>query len=253
MKGRVLKQDLSTTSRKLIAAARELAAQANRLKFKPPVTHVYNPLDYAWPAHEMYLRNFGGGPKRVVFLGMNPGPFGMAQTGVPFGEVAAVRDWLKIHAAVGRPKLEHPKRPVQGFGCPRSEVSGRRLWGLFAERFGPPERFFTGHFVVNYCPLVFCEASGRNRTPDKLPAAEQTRLFAVCDTHLRRALEILEPEWLIGLGGFATERGQVAAAKLNLKLGQILHPSPASPAANRGWARVVTRQLVELGVWRDAP
>ena len=36
--------------------------------------------------------------KRVVFLGMNPGPFGMAQVGVPFGEVAAVRDWLRIDA-----------------------------------------------------------------------------------------------------------------------------------------------------------
>ena len=239
----------SSTSRQLVAAAGELSAQVDRLKFKRPVTHIYNPLAYAWAAHERYLQKFGGGKKRVVFLGMNPGPFGMAQTGVPFGEVAAVRDWMKIKTSVARPAKEHPKRPVTGFECARSEVSGRRLWGLFAERFEVPEKFFAGHFVVNYCPLVFCEASGRNFTPDKLSAAEQARLFAVCDAHLRRVLEILEPEWLIGVGGFALARGEVVAETVNVKLGKILHPSPASPAANRGWPLAVTKQLIELGIW----
>jgi len=241
--------DLTPTSRQLIAAARELAAAAGRLRFAEPVTHIYNPLDYAWAAHEEYLRRYGHTRKRAVFLGMNPGPFGMTQTGVPFGEVAAVRDWLGIRTAIGRPANAHPKRPVEGFDCPRSEVSGRRLWGLFAERYTTPEAFFAGHFVVNYCPLVFCEAGGKNRTPDKLPSGEQARLFAVCDDHLRRVVEILAPEWLIGVGGFAWERGAAVAEKTPVKLGRILHPSPASPAANRGWAPAVTRQLVELGVW----
>lgn len=223
--------------------------QAGRLKFKPPVAHVYHPLDYAWPAHELYLRKFGAGKKRVVFLGMNPGPFGMAQTGIPFGEVAAVRDWMKICTPIGRPAREHPKRPVLGFDCPRSEVSGRRLWGLFAGRFGSPGKFFAGHFVANYCPLAFCEAGGRNQTPDKLPPAERDRLFAICDGHLRRVLDILQPEWLVGIGGFAAERGRLVSENTPVRVGQILHPSPASPAANRGWAKAVTRQLVELGVW----
>ncbi len=245
-----MKPTVAPTSRQLIAAAQELSAHIGRLRFAAPITHIYNPLEYAWAAHEQYLRQFGGGPKRVLFLGMNPGPFGMAQTGVPFGEVAAVRDWLKISAAVGQPTKEHPKRPVTGFDCTRSEVSGRRLWGLFAERFGAPEKFFANHFVTNYCPLVFCEASGRNFTPDKLPAAEQARLFAACDEHLRRVVEILEPEWLIGIGGFALGRGEVVAEKVTVKLGKILHPSPASPAANRGWPQAVTKQLVELGIWR---
>ncbi len=236
-------------SEPLIAAARELSAAVGRLKFKPPVTHIYNPLDYAWGPHEIYLRRFGGGSKRVLFLGMNPGPFGMAQTGVPFGEVAAVRDWLKISAPVSRPQNEHPKRPVQGFDCPRAEVSGRRLWGLFAEKFGTPEKFFRQHFVQNYCPLVFCMAGGKNFTPDKLPAAEQARLFAACDAHLRRVVESLQPEWLIGVGAFARARAEAAAEKSGVRVAQILHPSPASPAANRGWAAAATRQLVELGVW----
>lgn len=231
----------------LVAAAQKLSTRVGRMRFAPPVAHVYNPLDYARAAHEEYLRRFGGGRKRVVFLGMNPGPFGMAQIGIPFGEIAAARDWLGIRTPVGRPDQEHPKRPVLGFDCPRSEVSGRRFWGLCAERFGTPEKFFAEHFVVNYCPLAFLSSTGSNLTPDKLPAAEQQELFAVCDAHLRRVLEILEPEWLIGVGAFALARG--AAVGGGVKLGKILHPSPASPAANRGWAAAATKQLVALGIW----
>jgi single-strand selective monofunctional uracil DNA glycosylase len=234
----------------LVAAAQELAHQVDRLKVAPPVSHVYNPLQYAWAAHELYLRRHGNGAKRVVFLGMNPGPFGMAQTGVPFGEVAAVRDWLGINAEVQTPRREHPKRPVQGFACKRSEVSGRRLWGLFAVRFGAAEKFFTNHFVVNYCPLAFLSESGSNLTPDKLPAAEQAKLFAICDEHLRQVVKILAPEWLIGVGGFARDRAELVCEGSAVKIGQILHPSPASPAANRGWAAAATKQLVALGVWK---
>lgn len=245
-----MKAHTTHVSRQLIAAARELSAQVDRLKFAAPITHIYNPLDYAWAAHALYLQKYGADKKRVLFLGMNPGPFGMAQTGIPFGEIAAARDWLHLCAPVKRPANEHPKRPVTGFACPRSEVSGRRLWGLFAERFGTAAAFFAAHFVVNYCPLVFCEHSGRNFTPDKLPAAEQARLFAVCDEHLRRVLEILDPEWLVGVGGFAAGRAAAVAGNGRLKTGQILHPSPASPAANRGWGAAATRQLMALGVWQ---
>jgi single-strand selective monofunctional uracil DNA glycosylase len=236
--------------RQLITAAKDLSQTVQRLRFQPPVIHVYNPLDYAWAAQEAYLRRFGRGRKRVVFLGMNPGPFGMAQTGVPFGEVAAVRDWMGLSPAIGRPAEEHPKRPVEGFACERSEVSGRRLWGLFAERFGAAENFFADHLVLNYCPLVFMDANGRNVTPDKLPSAEAAPLFAACDRHLARALAACAPDWAIGIGGFAAKRLESAVDGSPIRLGQILHPSPASPAANRGWAGAATRQLVALGVWR---
>jgi len=241
---------VSGESKHLIAAARELAAQVDRLKFKPPVTHIYNPLDYAWAAHEKYLRKFGDGKKRVIFLGMNPGPFGMVQTGIPFGEIAAVRNWLKISAKIGEPAQYNPKRPVLGFDCPNSEVSGRRLWGLFAERFGTPDKFFKEHFVANYCPLAFVEKGGLNRTPNKLPPSEKNPLLKICDEHLHRVLEILEPEWLIGIGGFAAVRGKVVAEDLKIQVGQILHPSPASPKANRGWAKIATKELQQPGVWK---
>lgn len=221
------------------------------LPFAPPVACVYRPLEYAWPAHQRYLEIFGSGKKRVVFLGMNPGPFGMVQTGVPFGEVAAVRDWMGIHEPVGKPAHEHAKRPVEGFQCARSEVSGRRLWGLFAERFGTPPAFFKDHFVLNYCPLVWMSASGANLTPDHLPAAEMAPVEQACLQHLGEVISLLEPAWLIGVGAFAEERLRRAAQAggSTARVGRILHPSPASPAANRGWAEAASRQLRDLGVW----
>lgn len=234
----------------VLAAAATLRDAVTPLQFSAPITHVYNPLDYAWAAHERYVRKFASTPKRIVFLGMNPGPFGMAQTGVPFGEVPAVRDWMGVHAKISRPASEHPKRPVLGFDCPRCEVSGQRLWGLFAKRFETPDRFFAEHFVVNYCPLVFMESSGRNLTPDKLPRREIERLFAACDEHLARVIGTLRPEWLVGVGGFAFQRLEAIADQLaSVRLTQILHPSPASPAANRDWAGVVTAQLQASGAW----
>ncbi|MGD1088214.1 MAG: uracil-DNA glycosylase family protein [Verrucomicrobiota bacterium] len=242
---------MPNTSKQLIAAARELSEQVERLTFAPSITHVYNPLTYAWKAHENYLRRFGDSRKRVVFLGMNPGPFGMVQTGIPFGEIAAVRDWMKIHESIGKPAMEHPKRRILGFNCPRSEVSGRRFWKLFAERFGSPEKFFAEHIVANYCPLAFLETTGRNLTPNKLPKSERENLFEICDGHVRRVLQILEPEWLIGVGDFAQERGALVAENTKVCVGQILHPSPANPKANRhDWTKTATRELVQLGVWK---
>jgi single-strand selective monofunctional uracil DNA glycosylase len=235
----------------LLEPARRLALQVNRLTFGAPVACVYNPLDYAWAVHEAYLRRYGAGPKRVLFLGMNPGPFGMMQTGVPFGEIAAVRDWLGLHAPVKTPARSHPRRPVQGFDCPRSEVSGRRLWSLFSQRYTSAETFFREHFVVNYCPLAFVDEAGRNLTPDKFGAAVCAELFAACDEHLRRVVAVLAPEWVVGVGDFAEKRARVAIEGEHraVRFGRILHPSPASPAANKDWAGTATRQMEALGVW----
>jgi single-strand selective monofunctional uracil DNA glycosylase len=247
------------TAESTIAAAQRLSAAVGKLTFGAPVTHVYNPLDYAWQAHELYLRRYGNRTKRVIFLGMNPGPFGMAQTGIPFGQIAAVRDWLGIEAKIDKPPKENPKRPVLGFNCHRNEVSGERLWGLFAKRFGTANEFFREHIVMNYCPLAFVEKSGRNRTPDKLPPPEREKLFAVCDHHLREIVEILQPDWLIGVGEFAAKRARKVfttrlrhrtKSPLRPRIGQILHPSPACPASNNDWASVATTQLVKLGVWQ---
>lgn len=235
-------------ARKVWAATRAVARAMDGLEFSDPVTHVYNPLDYARGPHRAYVERFAATPKRVLFLGMNPGPFGMAQTGVPFGEVAAVRDWMGIEEKVRRPQTEHPKRPVQGFACARAEVSGARLWGAVAEHWQTPERFFADHYVINYCPLLFMEESGRNRTPDKLPAAEREPIYAACDKHLRRLVTLLEPSWLIGVGAFAADRARRVLGEGGPKIETVLHPSPANPRANRGWKQAASAQLKEIGI-----
>jgi single-strand selective monofunctional uracil DNA glycosylase len=234
----------------LVSAARTLCAAVDSLKFSAPVTHTLNPLDYAWAPHEQYLRQFGSGKKRVVFLGMNPGPFGMVQVGVPFGEVNAVRDWMKIDAPVAQPKLPNPSRPVEGFACTRSEISGQRLWALFSQRFPNAEDFFADHFVLNYCPLAFFDKA-RNVTPDKLTRAESTPLYAACDAHLRACADALKPDWIIGIGKFAETQARSALGSTipTLNIGTVLHPSPASPMANRGWAPQAAAQLAALGIW----
>lgn len=239
------------TRKKLIAAARKLRDEVNALAFGDPVTHVYNPLDYAWKGHRAYLGLASDRGVRVVMLGMNPGPWGMAQTGVPFGEIAAARDWMGIDVAIDRPEGEHPKRPIEGFACARSEVSGRRLWGLFQQRYPDPADFFSEHFVANYCPLVFMESSARNRTPDKLPADQREPLDRACDQHLQTVLDTLRPEFAVGIGAYAEKcLARVVATGTHVcTVARILHPSPASPAANRDWAGTAKDQLVQAGVW----
>jgi single-strand selective monofunctional uracil DNA glycosylase len=237
----------------LATVSRRLSERVSALTFEAPVTHVYNPLEYARRSHELYLRKYGAGRRRVLLVGMNPGPFGMAQTGVPFGDVAYVRDFLGIRASVDRPRLEHPKRPVEGFDCTRSEISGRRLWGWIQSRFGSADAFFRDHFVANYCPLVFMEASGRNRTPDKLPFEERVPLYAACDDALREIVDVLRPEVVIGVGAFAERRAREAIAGVPVRIGGLLHPSPASPLANRNWAEQADDALNRLGVPFGAP
>lgn len=237
----------------LVALSRRLAAAAGELRFAPPVAFVYNPLIYARAPLELYLARWGTGARELLFVGMNPGPFGMMQTGVPFGEVGLVRDWLGIEAQVGRPPAEHPKRPVSGFACRRSEVSGARLWGWARARFATPERFFERAFVWNWCPLGFLDAGGRNLTPEKLPQAERAALEGVCDPALAEVVTLLGVRRVVAVGAVAeTAIRRSLAARRGLSAGvattRIPHPSPASPAANRGWSDQVEAALAAAGI-----
>jgi len=231
-----------------ITIARWLARSVDSLQFSSPTAVVYNPLIYAHRPHEAYLSRYASQDVDTLLVGMNPGPWGMAQTGVPFGEVGLVRDFLGIEETVDQPPVLHPKRPIEGFACGRSEVSGRRLWGWARDRFKSAAAFRKQFFVHNYCPLVFMEDSGRNRTPDKLPAAEQTDLFAACDEALRRLVAWCQPQRVVGVGKFAANRAAAALRDSSLPIGSILHPSPASPAANRGWQQQAEKQLTALGI-----
>lgn len=234
--------------RELVTVVRRLARRVDELEFEAPVAWVYNPLNYARAATEAYLDRFARPGVDALWLGMNPGPFGMAQTGVPFGEVAAVRGWLGIEAKIEKPSREHPKRPIEGFECARSEVSGARLWGFARERFGTPNEFFRRFFVWNYCPLVFMSVSGANVTPDKIAKADQDALFGACDASLREFVAAIRPRRILGIGEFAAKRARLALVSSGIAVDSILHPSPASPAANRGWSAQAAARLVELGL-----
>lgn len=237
-------------TQKLIEISDQLVKELDDVVLSSPVTHIYQPLRYARAPHVQYLERYGAKtPREVLLIGMNPGPWGMAQTGVPFGEISFVRDWMGVEAPVGKPENEHPKKPVDGFACKRSEVSGSRLWGWAKERFGSAENFFERFFVVNYCPLLLLSETGANRTPPQLPKAERAQILEPCDAALRAIVDYFDPEFVLGVGAFAEKRIAEALGKDSpRKIGRILHPSPASPIANRGWAEQAEKEFRALGV-----
>lgn len=138
-------------------------------RFPARIAAVYNPTVYARRLHCAYLERFLANRRpAVVFVGMNPGPWGMCQTGVPFGCVPAVRDWMRLDGELdGRPPGELAAYPVRGMQCERVEVSGTRLWAVMRQVFGDAERFFAHCFVHNLCPLALF-AEHRNVTPAEL-------------------------------------------------------------------------------------
>ena len=232
----------------------KMARDCDGLHFGAPVEFVYNPLVYARQPFKRYVELFVRDSGTILFLGMNPGPFGMAQTGIPFGDIPHVRDWMGIREPVEQPPKSHPKRPIQGFDCHRVEGSGQRLWGYFSSLFANPTDFFQRCSVFNYCPLVFMDQGGANITPDKLARGQREDLFAICDQALAKIIVLLQPRALIGIGGFARQRldlvaGLAGPAIAGLPRVTLTHPSPANPRANQGWNDSVRSSLTAAGLW----
>lgn len=199
-----------------------------------------------------------------------------------------VRLWLEVSGTVTKPTVEHPKRVIHGLACTRAEVSGSRFWGLFRELCGLPQVFFKNCYVHNYCPFCFMKTSGQNVTPPSLKAAEKSKLQEVCDGALVEVIKLLQVEWVVGVGKFGADRAKAAmkancpalkgeastkrssccgkktdkkgverfllhgqgrgSGQQTVYVSSIMHPSPISPPANRGWAEQVTSQLAELGL-----
>lgn len=230
-----------------------LCNELSTIAFTDPICYVYNPLIYARSTHEFYVKRYLKTSKSILFLGMNPGPFGMVQNGVPFGECNVVKDWLKIEGHVGKPAQEHPNRPILGLDCSRSEVSGRRFWGFIQEHSLEPDSFFEHIFVHNYCPLSFLSKSGKNLTPPEIKAETRNRLIKICDEYLCQIIKLLGVHTVIGIGKFAAHRTEVALKDrglIGVKACAILHPSPANPAANKGWDQIVKKQLEDLDLMK---
>lgn len=238
-----------------VKAARWLRQKTHHLEPGGSVEYVYRPLDYAWQSHKAYLERFAAGPKKALLVGMNPGPWGMGQTGVPFGDVEIVAEWLGLGGIkIEIPERLHEKRPVMGWSCHRSEGSGRRLWGFLRDRFETAERALRDLLVVNHCPLLMFTEEGTNVTPDKLPKASREEVFVVCDEGLAMIAQALEPQTLIGVGRYAEERCRVVQETMDLDVDvlRMPHPSPASPLANRDggnhWKEQVTEVFQQAGL-----
>lgn len=230
-----------TSRQALIRTARQLARDASVLEWRTP-SHVYNPLQYAWNGHRAYLDRYGEKTGRVLLVGMNPGPWGMAQTGVPFGNISAVRDWFRIDTKLTRDlPVQHPKYPILGMHCHRDEGSGRRLWGWARRRFGEPDRFSDKFFVWNYCPLLFL-AHNRNLPPSDLSTGEASALDLVCGRALDRVIATLKPAAVVGIGRYAERRLREHVDGF-LPVSWLPHPSPANPAANRRWPELADHVL----------
>lgn len=237
----------------VVEAARWLREASGRLEPGGPVAVTYHPLSYAWAPHQAYLQRYGAGRKRAFLVGMNPGPWGMGQNGIPFGEREIAGKWLGLEGLpVERPPVEHPKRPVLGWDNPRSEESGKRLWGFLRDTYGTPERALRDLFIVNHCPLLMFGETGTNITPDKLLKADREEVGRVCDEGLLRMVDAARPETLIGVGKYAAACCTRVAAERGLEVTHILHPSPASPLANREngayWRRKTTEVFDAVGL-----
>ena len=227
---------VESISAQLKDAALRLSEACNRgknriLKHKS-VAHVTNPLDYAWKFHEQFIDKWSGFGATTLLLGMNPGPYGMAQTGVPFGATAMARDVLQIEERdVQTPLGAHPKRPIEGLSMERQEVSGTRFWSMLSDHYGSTEAIFSNIFVVNHCPLLILGETGRNVTPVDLPKSTIEPVLKACDRHLKSVVEIMGIETVIGVGNYAKKRAQSVLTDVHIDA--MWHPSPASPLANR--------------------
>jgi len=207
----------------------------SRLVSEGSVDVCYNPLEYAWDAHEAYLRRMGGSGARTIVLGINPGPHGMGQVGIPFAATSVVRDLLDITGIpVNQPETVDPRRPVVGLDYPREEVSGTRLWGLLAEHYGDADAIASHVFLVNHCPLMlFSGPRATNITPDKVGGFTAQALLDRCDQHLNEVVSVIDAERVIGVGKFAESRAKDALRGHSVEILGCWHPSPASPLANR--------------------
>ena len=208
---------------------------ADSLVKEGSVDTVYNPLAYAWEPHRAYLELASGEGAKTLLLGMNPGPHGMGQMGIPFAATSVVRDLLKItDLEVGQPRNPHPKRPVSGLDWPKEEVSGTRLWGLLADEYGSAESIFKSVFLLNHCPLMlFSGERATNITPDKISGPTTQALLERCDEHLREVVDIMQIRRVIGVGRYSEKRALNALSGIDISVTTCWHPSPASPLANR--------------------
>ena len=243
---------MNDLAREFWTMEKSLAEELGKVDFADSkVKYILNPLEYCEEPHLQYLEKYLTGPKTVLFLGLNPGPWGMGQTGVPFGAVTPCQTFLNISGEVSSPACCPPKVKILGFNSTRREVSGERFWGFVQSKWSTAENFFENCFVQNYCPLVLTTETGRNITPAELRSDCKAVVMSHCDSALVRSLALLQTTQVVAIGRFVYDRVKKAVKQHDLKisLSFLTHPSPANPAANQGWARAAELSLNKLNIF----
>lgn len=230
----------------LIDLTEEFNKKLNELQFDFD-GFVYNPLNYASLLHNQFL-NRNTNTIDNLFMGMNPGPFGMAQNGVPFGATSKVKDFLKINGSVDLVLDAHPKLPIVGLEMKREEESGKRFWSVMEEIYGNCEEFFKHSFATNYCPLAFIDkgSTAKNITPDKLSKQDQKKIELVCDEFLEKQINILKPKRIIAIGRYSEKMALKNKDKIEVLY--LFHPSPANPKGFSYWKEGKAKEDIEKWV-----
>ncbi|XP_022920876.2 single-strand selective monofunctional uracil DNA glycosylase-like [Onthophagus taurus] len=225
----------------------QLSKELNNLTFSSPAHYIYNPLEYAWKPHSTFVKTYCKGTKDVLFLRINPGPWGMCQTGIPFGEVNISKEWLKMNGEVEKPKNECPKKQIKGFECHRSEQSGKRFYGFFKNLCRTPEVFFKNAFVYNFCPLSFMEKEEEgkrcaNITPDKLKGQIKKDLENICGKTLVNILKLLDVKIIVAVGRYTEKQAVkiIQESQLDIEVIYMRHPSRM---AGRNWSKTAQNVL----------
>lgn len=244
---------MNKTTEEVLAAARWLSGELSQFVIDPlpPASYAANPTVYAYENYAQAMARLADGPRGVLLVGMNPGPHGMAQTGVPFGDVVNARailgrqsqgsGWSGCRLALGDKVLLDAK----GLDYHRGEVSGDRLWSALQQICGSLESAYQQVCVINYCPLLFLDNGGLNVTPDDFPKSDRVRLpkfTAACDEHLRRVVKALTPKIVIAVGGYSDKRCRVALGH-TVPIVKITHPSPRTAATAGAWIGMVAKPI----------
>lgn len=222
----------------------DLNNELNELQFPKNITHIYNPIVYALNLHCQYIKKFLNGKKKVMLIGMNPGPNGMVQNGVPFGNTNTVKNLMKIQGQVDQPPSLNPKRPVTGLSCTTEEPSGVRIWNLLQKLAGSLEVFGEQCFLHNFCPLAFFDEQGKNITPSELKGKIKSTLRDICLKYLEKEIQLIQPEIIIAIGSYVGDSlrklsKQSIYVRTNIKILQLAHPSPRS-LNNNNWPEKAT-------------
>jgi len=266
---------VNTVADQILAASDRLS---ERLAALPPVGDLValDPTRYcrsAWAAYLQMAARLGC----VLVVGMNPGPHGMAQTGVPFTD-----PWIVDELDLQAPRADVPPADIPAVGSWRHrshrargvlgskrEESAKRLWPLLREICAPyaavgpsadkiaeaTRRVCNEVLLVNALPICWLDPAGKNVSAEQVekraPAQVREGLRDLVNEWLQAVADILRPAAVIGVGRwareFVTDLDVDHFVEIPFRDG-IKHPSPSagSEAAWRAEAEPILRRAVEL-------